>query len=509
MRTFLFKQYALRLISLAGLGAFGLGLYFGTLSVFGKSKDNQVFITDYSLITHNDLDCSKITPNANNFDDNIPLILDYTTSEARASMGSDNEPMEIEFEVVNADRVFISTYSDTKTIYNPGDLKFKIASERFEWETPLEPKSFDDLVRFLPLTEVFTLDDMGFAELRTDDDIFGWITNKVEINYKVMFCGVKLSYSPKFEEANMKDVNAFGLDIDPKNQEGRQRIAFSFTFYGIQTIYPNTIEIDEGRSIRIRFEMIVPGNQEVDVLQPRVKLTATGISDPSYFRTYDSYIQAEPGLFHEDQVENGNVKNPGRLIQIIGNGKNVTIENPKGWIVSNSIRTEIPENTKQLSLSSSNESVSYTYKKYDDWIKFEGVSISGQLDTGKEIFPTVWEKLSPELQNAYIAAIVAIALGIIGIIVSNWRTSTSFLRWLFSIPRYRQLVNLPVNAHIFQLINGKKISGIIDTFEGKSTFRVFVLTEVREWDKDNWSEVLPTEVRVPQNHIEMYYKAHP
>jgi hypothetical protein len=527
MKRYLLSQWIKRISTIGVFLLFSFGIGYAIWYLISKPSESKITLTEFSQIAFDDLACDNYVAKNSSFADQLPLSLRYHPSKARLSLSADKDFYLATLKITNAEHVFITTKTftdweetsnETKLISPNKTFSLEIKANQFSWDSSIESGSFDEVMNII---SPGAFPDYSNVTCNLYDECegepiyeFEWIPQNPSFIYNVGLCGENLKYLLRYESATLDNLFSLGADITPSG-EGKTAWIMVFTEYPGNDSYGS-----KRKDTIVRIILNSPPSAENDFFgndTPSISLAFTQLSDSS-IAIHDTGTSVNPGLtLNVDYLDKQNAGNNPPIyysssIDKIGiKAKRIIIDSPQGTIIANYPKITIPENSDQLTvysttslIDSSFQDFSYFRKKYE----LVGERIGASID-GKEYIPSPWEALPPELQNAYIAAAVAVALGIISIIASNSLRFASFFGWLFSRPLYLQPVNLPFNAHIFQLTNGKKISGIIDTFEGRSTFRVFVLKEVREWDKDNWSEVLPTEVRVPQNQIEMYYKAHP
>lgn len=482
--------YATALLLLAGVA--WLLIYF-----YKKPSNSSIYLTDYSNINFNKVDCQSIAADTNASIYSFPIVLHYQTPEAQANFQSWNG-YSAHLTLRNTEIVYLTIGQDTVAIQNPEDIEINIQARTFNWNSTVDPDDFK-LVEHLEWNRLYG--NSGNEGSDNLSNIFDWIKND-PFFFTLGLCGEELSYSPVEKAASFTRLNSIALQTSPYTG-GSTDVTGKVALL---------IRLGDVISFSINNKNYLPAEEiELRVIQKNhannggLDFVATEIND-SNIAICNGTTQLQPGFIC---YPNGHSISDSTLefLDLNGSAQELTIRSPKGWSEQPLATTDLPENTK-LTVSAQSGNVEISQKGPSGGLEIKGDRLSAKAN-GNEQFRSRWEALPLEIQSAYIAGAFAFALAIIGNFVSNWLTFSSFFAWLFSMPRYRQPVNLPAKAHIFKLINGKKISGIIKSFDGRSTYRVFVLTEVREWDKDNWSDVLPTEVRVPQNQIEMYYKAHP
>lgn len=517
---YIFRQYALKALTLCGLIAAAIGIVRFCLVIFAK-PENQIVFTDYSRVVLENPNCKSLTTNT--AVDRFPLAISYNTSSFESQAVSDDGTFVANLKITGAEKIFLTMSGEeynakgqSQIIESSGKTTFLISASLLSAASASSPSQFNDLLPLMPNPHegespfIYMFDDPPDVP-----DYFDWINTTPSI-YRVGFCGENLAFNPDYDAASMTDLFALGLEITSSS-----RNAYSFAFRDVKSIKINGHSIPHKQEILIR--IILPSKERLprDTSSSVITMTAVGLSEPS-IRMNDASTHIFPGLIYDSRdygisAYTGKTQGTSAL-QITGNNKLFIVNSPKGWWSTGYARINIPETSQQIILSSEIGKVDFLKDK-ENFVHtlsdqrpietiFKGSNLS-MLSDGDEVFYSKWDKLAPELQGAYLAAIVAILTAIASYAIQKFQGIKRFISWQFSFPIYIPPVILGDDAYIFKLINGKKISGIIDTYEGRSTFRVFVLKEVREWDKDNWSEVLPTEVRVPQNQIEMYYKAHP
>jgi hypothetical protein len=466
------------------------------VSYYSKRPEySRLYITEYSEIKYDSVDCPSIQPDEIFGFEDLPIVMHYETPDAYTSFQAKDGYYSAELNISDVGAIYLTT-SDGSTVAvpNSGQVQINIQAQTFIWDTKIKPADFSPIEQ-LEFDRLYGQSD-GSSNV---GNIFEWIKPTSQTLWMGL-CGEELAYVPHQERVNFTNLNSIALLTTPEKVGDNAALLFRLGNVTSLSIYDKVYPYPPDEEIEIRVIMN-------DFLGARgFNLFASGLNDPDVAFS-NGFTQLEPGFL--SRLSDRNAANtPDELLDMSGNAPIITVISPVGWSEQRFIKTDLPEDTDELTVSAQVGNVGLSQEKTSIPLRITGERLSAKAN-GDEQFRSRWEALPLELQSAYIAGAFAIALGIIGNIISNWLTFASFFAWLFSIPRYRQPVNLPANAHIFQLINGKKISGIMKPIEGRSTYRVFVLTEVREWDKDNWSEVLPTEVRVPQNQIERYYKAHP
>ncbi len=316
-------------------------------------------------------------------------------------------------------------------------------------------------------------------------------------------CGDELIYSSAEKAASFSSLNSIDLIISPDlfgSTDGNGKVALLFRFGNVVSFSINNKDYPaDGEDVQLR---VIQKDRST---RSGFTFIATEIND------FD--IAICDGLVH---LQPGFICNPGgytasnstvELMNLDGSAQELTITSPMGWSEQKPARTDLPENTK-LTVSAQVGDVKISQKGPSSHLVITGERLGAQAN-GVEQFPSPWEKLPPELKGVWVTMLASFMISLLTIGVQRSSSLKQFWTWFTSKIVYRPPVALNNDTYIFQLVNGKKISGTIVSFEGRSTFRVFVLKQVREWDKGNWGDVLPTEVRVPQNQIEMYYKAHP
>ena len=464
------------------------------VSYYSKRPEySRLYITEYSEIKYDSVDCPSIQPDEVFGFEDLPIVMRYETPDAYTSFQAKDGYYSAELNIFDIGAIYLTTSDgNTVAVPNSGQVQINIQAQTFIWDTKIKPADFSPIEQ-LEFDRLYGQSD-GSSNV---GNIFEWIKPTSQ-TISMGLCGEELAYVPHQERVNFTNLNSIALLTTPERVGDNAALLFRLGNVASLTIYDKVYPPDEEIEIRVIMN---------DFFGARgFNLFASGLNDPDVAFS-NSFTQLEPGFL--SRLSDRNASNtPDELLEMYGNAQMITVISPIGRSEQRFIKTDLPEETDELTVSAQVGNVEISQESTSTPLRITGDRLSAKAD-GDEQFLSRWEALPIELQSAYIAGVIAIALAIIGFIASNWLRFLSFLRWLFSIPRYRQPVNLPSNAYIFQLINGKKISGIMKPIEGRSTYRVFVLKEVREWDKDNWSEVLPTEVRVPQNQIEMYYKAHP
>jgi len=527
MKRYFFLQWTKRIAAAASILLFMFGVSYSIWYLFSKPPQSKIILTDISQIAYDDLSCNDFVASDSFFAEQFPLSITYQPDHARLYLSNGTKSYLAQLRISNAEHVFVTTKKiidgeetskETELLAANQIVSLEINASRFDWQSSIVSSDFDEVKNIIspgayPDYSNVTCDFYDcFGEPIEE---FEWIPNKPSISYKIGLCGVNLKYLSIYDSATLDSLNSLGVDIISTEKD---KTAWILKF---------TQSTDDNYFSQTRDETIVriilnpaPNLEDSDLTLgngvPSISLLFTQFADqPRQY--YEGRIFSEPGLILDaEKTDQRNIKSNSEFYfpiaeKVSVRASRVTIDSPIGAIIGNSPKINIPEEAEQLIVYSKSEpfaffsqEYSFVKKKYE----ITGRRIGASVD-GKEYLPSPWESIPREIQVAYITVFVPLLAAVIGYGIQKRKDIDAFIDWLFLIPRYRRPVKLHDGAHIFQLINGKKISGIIDTFEGKSTFRVFVLTEVREWDKDNWSEVLPTEVRVPQNQIEMYYKAHP
>ena len=527
MKRYLFSQWTKKLSAIGALLLFMFGIGYSLWYLFSKPSQSKTTLTGFSQIAFDDLACDNFATTNSSFADQLPLSLRYHPSSARLSLSTDKDFYLATLKITNAEHVFVTTKTftdweetsdETKLISPNKTFSLEIKANQFSWNSSIESGSFDEVMNII---SPGTYPDFSNVTCNIYNECegepiyeFDWIPQNPSFIYDVGLCGENLKYLLRYESATLDDLFSLGADITPN---GSKKTAWMMVF----TEYPEDDSFGSKRKDTIvRIILSSPPSAENVFFgndTPSISLAFTQLSDSS-IAIHDTGTSVNPGLtLNVDYLDKQNTGNNlpvyyySSVDKIAIKANRIIVDSPQGTIVANYPKITIPENADQLTVYSTSKPLDFSFQDFSYFNKkyeIVGKRIGATID-GREYLPSPWQSISREIQVAYITVFVPLLAAIIGYGIQKRKGIDEFFDWLFSIPRYRRPVKLHDDAHIFQLINGKKISGIISTFEGKSTFRVFVLKEVREWDKDNWSDVLPTEVRVPQNQIEMYYKAHP
>lgn len=492
------KQWCLKALVFATTLLLIAGITWLLIYFYKKPSNSSIYLTDYSSISFNQVDCQSIQANADTSIYSFPIVLHYRTPDAQTDFQSKNGYYSAHLTLRNTEALYLTTGQDSVEVQIPENTEINIQARTFSWKSKVDPRDFS-LVEHLERNRLYGISgDEGSDNL---SNIFDWIKND-PFFFTLGLCGEGLNYSPAEKAAGFTRLNSIALVTSPYtggSADASGKVALLIRFGDVVSFSINNKNYLPAEEIELRvIQKNHANNGGLDFVATEINNSDIAICDGS------THIQ--PGFMCYPNVSN-NSDSTVEFLDLYGSAQELTIRSPKGWSDQPLATTDLPENTK-LTVSAQAGNVEISQNGSSGGLEITGDRLSAKAN-GNEQFRSRWEALPLELQSAYIAGAFAFALAIIGNFVSNWLTFSSFFAWLFSLPRYRQPVNLPANAHIFKLINGKKISGVIKSFDGRSTYRVFVLTEVREWDTDNWGEVLPTEVRIPQNQIEMYYKAHP
>jgi hypothetical protein len=498
--------------------------------LFAKPKTSTIFLEDFSKISFpNDLKCDQMELTSTSVSDQFPLSLTYETNQIRLGIDTSTEHFDSQFAISNPKKiimVFLDNQVDhrdtIKSVELPSSavVNLSIKARWLNWDTP-DVWSFDSIqedipANFLPIqTSCSGLNSNQCDTLQSNyTDSIAKIMNPT-MTYEVGLCGQNLSYLPQYKSASLDDLYSIGARINPHSSDANGKSLFRLRFAYVSQITANGINITvPDNTDNIEVYILFEASRDSNFASPSINMVATQISD-SLIRGHDPSTKAIPGLVYVYYVNTEKESVYGRTDltprEIKLNSNTVTIESPKGSIITNSPKVDF-KNDKQLVLTSTLfQPLKFALKQISDFngrsyvIQGERISAFGN----REYAPSPWDLIPRDIQVAYITAFFTILAGGYVYLFQKQTEIGAFFKWLIKIPPHRSLVILPNDANIFRLINGKKISGIIETIEGRSTYRIFVLKEVREWDKDNWGEVLPTEVRVPQNQIEMYYKARP
>jgi hypothetical protein len=531
MKRYLFSQWIKRISTIAALLLFVFGIGYSVWYLFSKPSQSKITLTNFSQISFDNLDCDSFAASTTPFAFKFPLSLSYQPDQASLFLlNNDAENYLATLKIENAEHVFVTskrtvgneeTSNETKLLAPNQNIVLDIKADRFRWSSSISSSAFDDVKNIISLGAFpdyssVTCDYMGDCSGDPIEE-FAWTNQDQRFTYSIGLCGENLRYITRYEAGALDAVNSAGIDIVPLNS-GKTAWIMSFTDYigddfDTQTREDTIVRVIFNPPSSLDNGNINPGNYppSINILFTKLSVRFKGI-DEAMSSTLPGLIRDVEYLNEQKAWEVPSKYYYFPTVKEIGiKAKKIIVDLPQGAIVANFPKTAIPENADKLTIYSTFDPLNITFqdlmpfnKKYE----ITGKRIGATID-GKEFLPSPWESFPREIQVAYITVFIPLLAAIIGFGIQKRKNIDTFFDWLFSIPRYRRPVRLHSDANIFRLTNGKRISGIIDRFEGKTTFRVFVLKEVREWDKDNWSDVLPAEVRVPQNQIEMYYKAHP
>jgi len=515
MKRYYFIQYFQRFSSGLAMVALVVGLVFSLWHLFSKPEKSKIILDGFERISFsNDLKCDNMQLRNSSITEQFPISFSYEINDIDVGIDTDTEHFNGEFRIKNAAKIFVrfTNYDfdhevelEFTELPNSVVTDLTVNASWFSWDTSISEWGLEEIKSKIPES----------------------LIPPSSLRYEVGLCGQNLSFLPKYNSATVDDLYSMGVKVVPVASESGGYSLYKMYFMGLSklNIDGSNISIpDETETVEIF--VVLENTLENDVFSANsakssIEFVATNISDYLILGG-DSSTGASPGLIYVYDEGTDQEYRIGWYSDILPknirfNNKRITIVSPKGSIITNSPKIDIPAESYQMVLYSTFFSpLKFDFNDknlYHYWSRGGGYEIDeegiGALVDGREYLPSPWETIPGDIRVAYITVFIPLLAALIGYGIQKRKEIDTFFEWLFSIPRYRQPITLHEDAHIFQLINGKKISGIIEKLEGRSTFRVFVLKEVREWDKDNWSEVLPTEVRVPQNKIEMYYKAHP
>jgi hypothetical protein len=516
MKKYMVLQWSRKILALGILGLFIYAAGYPIRKLVSKPAEGTITLTSFSQVAFDELNCDYIEATNSSFADQFPLSLSYQPGNTEEDFYMST------LRITNAEHVFVTTKTsangeevsnETKLISPNKTFSLKIKADRFRWKSSLESSSFDEVKNIISPGKFPDYSNVTcniFNECAGEPKYeFDWIPENPSFIYNVGLCGENLRYLLRYESATLDNLFSLGADITPI---GGGKTAWIMSF----TEYPGNDSFGATRTdTTVRIILNPSPSAENDFFvntTPSIHLLFTHLTDSS-IAVRDTGTSVDPGLTIDvDYLDQLNLRNnPLSSVNKVGiKAKSINVDSPKGTIVANSPKITIPENAEQMRIYSTSspldfsfENSPYIHKKYE----FAGKRIGASVD-GEEYIPSPWEQLSPELQNAYVAATVAIAVALFSSFSQN-RQVVKFFSWLFYWPRYHAPVSLPDNSYIFQLRTGKKISGIPKKIESRWINPIFVLNEVREWENDNWSDALSTEVRIPQSQIERYYKAHP
>lgn len=510
---------------------FAFGVFYSVWYLLSKPSQSKITLSNFSQITFTNPDCSLYAELVKPFAFQFPLSLTYQPDQASLFLlNNDTESFLATLNIENAEHVFVTTEkvvgyevteNNTELLPSSQNIVLEIKADRFRWNSSIQSDAFDEVKDIIspgkyPDYSNVSCDIMGDC---TGDPIeeFDWINQNQKFTYNIGLCGENLRYITRYQSGALDSVLSAGIDIIPL-ESGKTAWMILFTDYIGDDFDTRIIENTIVRIILNSPASIDDENVNIGSYSPAINILFSQLSvrfmgiDEAMSSTLPGLIRDVEYLDEQKAWETPSAYYHFPAVREMGiKAKRIVVDQPEGTIVANFPKTTIPENADQLTVYSKFNPLNITFRdlnSFDKKFEIAGERIGATID-GREFVPSLWESIPREFQVAYITVFIPLLAAVFGYGLQKGKEINAFLEWLFKIPPYRSLVIIHDDAHIFQLTNGKKISGIIDTFEGRSTFRVFVLKEVREWDKDNWSEVLPTEVRVPQNQIEMYYKAHP
>lgn len=466
---------------------------------YKKPSNSSIYLDGYSSIKFDQVDCQSIDTGTDIY--SFPIVLYYfQTPDAYTNFQVKNGSYSAKLDLWNTEAIYLTIDDETIQIQNPEHTEINIQAKTFDWKSKVSSDEF----RFLEKLEFNRLyGDSVDGNSSYPDDIFDWIVDE-PLRIRMGLCGDELIYFPAEKGVGFTNLKSIAvsttpiLDFSPSNT----KVALLFRFGNVVNFsvdgknYSTDDEIDE-----IQLRVI----QKNHATTSGFNFIATGLNDPDIESCYTDQIK--PGFVCTKSMSS-NSDPADELLKIYGNAQSLTIIEPIGYGMQRFAKTDLPEKTTELAVSAQVGNVEISQQSPSIPLVLTGNRLSAQAN-GFELFPSPWEKLPSELKAVWFTVFASLLTTLLSVGFQLSPTLKQFWKWFTSKIVYKPPVTLNDDVYIFKLINGKMISGIMKPIEGRSTYRVFVLTEVREWDKDNWSEVLPTEVRVPQNQIEMYYKAHP
>jgi hypothetical protein len=532
MKRFLFFQWTPKIICLIALLSSAIGLFSAIQFIFLKPKSSQASFTEFSNISiPNNIDCNNINPFSFFQSKQFPISLEYQNiSQTSLNLRSDYGSFDIELKVSNAGGVQVAYYRDLNTDASPTyvffpkskDVTLTATTNRLSWESPTNLEDFSSL-RFKLSDDAYSNApncsnmDFGDCESLLEDYGNSWINTKPAFNYQLGVCGENLAYVSRYHAATLTDLYSMNINVVP--QISTIPIGFKFVIDEPEklTVNGKTISNNGFAVVQIVFykSSESAGNSYFQTRsESSIQLLTRNYSD-SMISFGDAATRVSPGLVfvYEADTEKERVS---RLTDNIPTKVSFTsyqldINLPKELVVANNPSFKLSPDIRQVVFYSNFRPLDIELSN-TGWLG-DAYEIKGErmgiLVNGTEMSPSPWETVRPDLQVALITVIVPIIAAIIAYGINKRHSINEFRGWLFSIPRYTPPVVLNPDAYIFNLFSGKRIAGILDSIEGRSTHRVFILKEVHEWDKDHWDVMLPSEVRIPQNQIEMYYKNTP
>ena len=463
-----------------------------------KPSNSSIYITKYSSIKFDRVNCQSINTDTSIW--SFPIVLHYRTPDAQTNFQAKNGYYSARLSLQNSEALYLTTSSDSFEVQNPEqtEININIKAKTFNWDSKATPNDFS-LVEHLEWNRLHG--NSGDEGSDYFSNIFDWIRPD-PLFFTMGLCGEELIYSPAEKAASFTSLNSIALLTAPDmngSTDSTGKVALLFRFGNVVSFSINNKNYPADEEIQLR---VVQKNHST---ASGLKFVATEIND-SDIAICDGFIHLQPG-FICNPIGNIASNSTVELLDLYGSAQELTITSQKGWSEQRLAKTDLPENTK-LTVSAQVGEVDISQKSPSIPLEITGDRLSAQAN-GIEQFQSPWEKLPSELKAVWFTILASFLTSLLGIGFQLSSTLKQFWKWFISKPVYRPPVILKSDTYMFRLINGKKISGIIKKIESRWINPVFVLNEVREWDKDNWGEVLAEEVRVPRNQIEMYYKAHP
>jgi len=492
------KQYFLRALVILIAIFVVIPIRSSVAYLISKPDNTRLHITEYSSILFDQVNCQSINTDTAIW--SFPIVLYYQTPDPYTSFQAKDGNYSAQLDLWNVEAMYLTTSRGSIEIQNSEQTQINIQAKTFTWDSNVSPKDFSP-VEHLEFDRLYgNLDDNDGSYF---GNTFAWIKPD-PWRFTMGLCGDGLIYFPGEKGAGFTNPNSIALLTSPaemdQSTDSPSKVALIFRFGNVVSFSVDNKNYSADEEILLH---VIQKNHST---MSGFRLVATGLSDPDIESCY-SFTKLKPGFVCPDSGR-GTTDASDELLKIGGNAQALTIIEPIGYGMQRFAKTDLPEKTTQLTVSAQVGDVDISQESPSIPLVITGDRLSAKANDVEQ-FQSPWEKLPSELKAVWFSIYASFFISLLSVGFQLSSTLKQFWKWFTSKPVYRPLVVLRNGVYIFQLINGKKISGIIDTYEGRSTFRIFVLTEVREWDKDNWGEVLPTEVRVPQNQIEMYYKAHP
>ncbi len=188
-----------------------------------------------------------------------------------------------------------------------------------------------------------------------------------------------------------------------------------------------------------------------------------------------------------------------------------SVQEPLGVLETANSSQEIRQSSKTLTVTAYRQSEPLRFTHLPDElgsqsISIEGVSTDVLLD-GSQLIKSRWQKLAPDVQNALIAVLASVILGLVGYGARRHEMLTAYVRSTLSPPTPPSPpIPLMPGTTVFQLVSGRRIAGNLLRVEGR-VVKQYLISDVREWQEDHWSpEITAAVVKIPTDKVEMTFR---